>query len=342
MIYDVIIVGSGPAGLTAAIYAVRAQLSVLVLEKEYMSGGQMLNTYEVDNYPGLPGIGGFELGVKFREHAEKLGVKFINIEVRHIGEERNPFFREGAPEGDAAAGNGAAGNVGAGNGAAGDVAAGEHVWVLNTSGEEFRARAVVLAMGAKHRLLGVPGEKELAGMGVSYCATCDGAFFKERTVAVVGGGDVAAEDALFLARGCEKVYLIHRRDELRAAPLLQEQLRACKNVEFIWDSEVTEICGDEQVESIRIRNKKDGSERTLELEGVFIAVGTRPNTEIVTNLLHLDKNGYISASEDGITEKPGIFAAGDIRTKRLRQIVTAVSDGANVITSVEAYLNRTK
>ncbi len=305
MIYDVIIVGSGPAGLTAAIYAVRAQLSVLVLEKEYMSGGQMLNTYEVDNYPGLPGIGGFELGVKFREHAEKLGVKFINIEVRHISEETAP-----------------------------------HIWVLNTSGEEFRARAVVLAMGAKHSTLGVPGEKELAGMGVSYCATCDGAFFKDRMVAVVGGGDVAVEDALFLARGCSKVYLIHRRDELRAARFLQEKLRACENVEFIWDSEVTDIRGDDQVESIRIRNKKDGSGRALEVDGVFIAVGTRPNTEIVTNLLQLDKNGYICASEDGITEKPGIFAAGDIRTKRLRQIVTAVSDGANVISSVETYLNR--
>ncbi len=335
MIYDVIIVGSGPAGLTAAIYAVRAQLSVLVLEKEYMSGGQMLNTYEVDNYPGLPGIGGFELGMKFREHAEKLGVKFINIEVRHIGEETAPHFCDGLPENNAVAEN-----VIDSKTACMNDPAREHIWGLYTSGEEFRARTVVLAMGAKHSTLGVPGEKELAGMGVSYCATCDGAFFKERAVAVVGGGDVAVEDALFLARGCSKVYLIHRRDELRAARFLQEQLRACKNVEFIWDSEVTEIRGDDQVESIRIRNKKDGSEQALEVDGVFIAVGTRPNTEIVTKLLQLDKNGYISASEDGITEKPGIFAAGDIRTKRLRQIVTAVSDGANVISSVEAYLNR--
>ncbi|MCD8014055.1 MAG: thioredoxin-disulfide reductase [Lachnospiraceae bacterium] len=305
MIYDVIIVGSGPAGLSAAIYAVRAQLSVLVLEKEYMSGGQMLNTYEVDNYPGLPGIGGFELGVKFREHAEKLGVKFINIEVRHIAEEE-----EG------------------------------RVKVLHTNREEFHAHTVILAMGARHSTLGVPGEKEFSGMGVSYCATCDGAFFKGRTVAVVGGGDAAAEDALFLARGCEKVYLIHRRDELRAAKLLQERLKKCGNVEFLWDTEVAEIRGDDQVESVKLRNKKDGSERILCLEGVFIAVGMKPNTGIVANLLHLDKNGYISASEDGITEKPGIFAAGDIRTKHLRQIVTAVSDGANVISSVEAYLNR--
>ncbi|MCD8347718.1 MAG: thioredoxin-disulfide reductase [Lachnospiraceae bacterium] len=303
MIYDVIIVGSGPAGLSAAIYAVRAQLSVLVLEKEYMSGGQMLNTYEVDNYPGLPGIGGFELGVKFREHAEKLGVKFINIEVRHIGEEEDG-----------------------------------RVKVLYTNREEFRGRALVLAMGARHSKLGVPGEKEFAGMGVSYCATCDGAFFKGRTVAVVGGGDAAVEDALFLARGCEKVYLIHRRDELRAARLLQENLKKCENVEFIWDSEVAAIRGEDQVECALIRNKKDGTERVLDLDGVFIAVGMKPNTEIVTNLLQLDKNGYICASEDGITEKAGVFAAGDIRTKHLRQIVTAVSDGANVISSVEAYL----
>ncbi|MCD7833438.1 MAG: thioredoxin-disulfide reductase [Lachnospiraceae bacterium] len=303
MIYDVIIVGSGPAGLTAAIYAVRAQLSVLVLEKEYMSGGQMLNTYEVDNYPGLPGIGGFELGVKFREHAEKLGVKFINIEVRHIGEEENG-----------------------------------RVKVLYTNKEEFRSRSLVLAMGARHSSLGVPGEKELAGMGVSYCATCDGAFFKGRTVAVVGGGDAAVEDALFLSRGCEKVYLIHRRDELRAARLLQDNLKKCENVEFIWNSEVAAIRGEDQVECAVIRNRKDGTERVMELDGVFIAVGTKPNTEIITNLLQLDKNGYICASEDGITEKPGIFAAGDIRTKHLRQIVTAVSDGANVISSVEAYL----
>jgi len=306
MLYDVIIIGSGPAGLTAAIYTVRAQLSVLVLEKEYMSGGQMLNTYEVDNYPGLPGIGGFELGVKFREHAEKLGVKFINIEVRHIAEEDDG-----------------------------------RVKVLYTNSEEFRTRAVVLAMGATNNRLGVPGEKKLAGMGVSYCATCDGAFFKGQTVAVVGGGDVAAEDALFLARGCEKVYLIHRREELRAARSLQGQLKKCENVEFLWNTEVTEIYGGEHVECLKIRNKKDGTQRSLNLEGVFIAIGTKPNTEIVTNLLQLDEKGYILASEDGITDRPGFFAAGDIRKKPLRQIVTAVSDGANAISSVEAYLNET-
>lgn len=304
MIYDLIIVGSGPAGLAAAIYAQRARLSTLVLEKEYMSGGQVVNTYEVDNYPGLPEIGGFELGMKFREHAEKLGANFVNIEVRHIGLEDEGRIK-----------------------------------VIYTDREEYRARTLVLAMGAKHRMLGLPGEKRLAGMGVSYCATCDGAFFKGRTTAVVGGGDVAVEDALFLARGCSKVYLIHRRDELRAAAVLQEQLKKCENVEFIWNSEISGIEGDDHLECLRLVDKQTGEERMLDADGLFIAVGTVPNTAFITNLLQLDENGYIVAGEDGKTNVPGIFAAGDVRTKQLRQIVTAVSDGANAITSVQAYLN---
>ncbi len=304
MIYDLIIVGSGPAGLAAAIYAQRAKLSALVLEKEYMSGGQVVNTYEVDNYPGLPEIGGFELGMKFREHAEKLGASFLNIEVRHIGLE---------DEG--------------------------HVKVIYTDQEEYRARALILAMGAKHRMLDLPGEKRLTGMGVSYCATCDGAFFKGRATAVVGGGDVAVEDALFLARGCSKVYLIHRRDELRAAAVLQEQLRKCENVEFVWNTEVAGIEGDDHLECLRLKNKQTGEERMLDVDGLFIAVGTVPNTAFITNLLQLDENGYIVAGEDGRTNVSGIFAAGDVRTKQLRQIVTAVSDGANAVTSVQAYLN---
>ncbi len=304
MIYDLIIAGSGPAGLAAAIYAQRAKLSTLVLEKEYMSGGQVVNTYEVDNYPGLPEIGGFELGMKFREHAEKLGTEFLNIEVRHIGLE---------DEG--------------------------RVKVIYTDREEYRARALILAMGAKHRMLGLPGEKRLAGMGVSYCATCDGAFFKGRTTAVVGGGDVAVEDALFLARGCSKVYLIHRRDELRAAAALQEQLRKCENVEFIWNTEVAGIEGDDHLECLKLKNRQTGEEHMLDVDGLFIAVGTVPNTTFITNMLQLDENGYVVAGEDGRTNVPGIFAAGDVRTKQLRQIVTAVSDGANAVTSVQAYLN---
>lgn len=305
MIYDLIIIGSGPAGLTAAIYAQRAKLSALVIEKEYMGGGQVVNTYEVENYPGIPEIGGFELGMKFQEHAEKLGAKFVNTEIRHIGLEKN----------------------------------GE-VKVLYTDAEEYRAHSVILAMGAHHRMLQVPGEQELAGMGVSYCATCDGAFFKGRTVAVAGGGDVAVEDALFLARLCEKVYLIHRREELRAAASLQESLKQCSNVEFIWNTEVVEIEGEESIECLKLRSKLDGSERMLDVDGLFVAVGIVPNTGIVTNLLQVDENGYIAAGEDCATSVPGIFAAGDIRTKPLRQIVTAAADGANAVTSAQAYLNQ--
>ena len=304
MIYDVIIIGAGPAGLTAAIYAQRANLSCLVMEKEYMSGGQVVNTYEVDNYPGISGIGGFELGMKFHEHAEKMGASFINIEARHIGLEEDGKIK-----------------------------------VVYTDDEEYRARTVILAMGAAYRKLGVSGEDTLSGMGVSYCATCDGAFFKNRQVAVVGGGDVAAEDALFLARGCEKVYLIHRRDSLRAAPILQNKLRECENIEIIWNTVVTEIVGENHLGCLKLNHLDTGEEEMLHVEGVFIAVGTVPNTQIVDKVLTLDDNGYVNADETGVTEIPGIFVAGDIRTKQLKQIVTAVSDGANAIESVQKYLN---
>lgn len=304
MIYDVIIIGAGPAGLTAAIYAQRANLTSLVLEKEYISGGQVVNTYEVDNYPGLPGTGGFELGMKFHEHAEKMGASFINIEARHLGLEDEGRIK-----------------------------------VVYTDGEEYRARTVILAMGASYRKLGVPGEAELAGTGVSYCATCDGAFFKNRKVAVVGGGDVAVEDALFLAKGCEKVYLIHRRDELRAAAALQKKLKECGNVEFIWNTTVSRIVGDDHVECLELKKKDSEEERVVDVDGVFIAVGTVPNNGIVTNLLQIDENGSIPADETCKTEIPGVFVAGDLRKKQLRQIVTAVADGANAVNSVQNYLN---
>lgn len=300
-LYDLIIVGSGPAGLAAAIYAQRARLSTLVIEKEYISGGQVVNTYEVDNYPGLPGINGYELGVKFREHANQLGAEFVTAEVK-------------------------------------DIIIEETVKQIVTADETYRARAVILAMGAVHRELGVPGEKELSGMGVSYCATCDGAFFRGRTVAVVGGGDVAVEDAIFLARGCEKVYLIHRRDALRAAKSLQERLFACENVEVIWDTVVTGISGEDHVESIRMENKKTGEKRVMDMDGVFVAVGVLPSSGLARGKVETDEGGYILAGEDGATSCPGIFAAGDIRRKPLRQIVTAVADGANAVTAVQEYL----
>ena len=300
-IYDLIILGSGPAGLAAAIYAQRARLGTLTLEKEYISGGQVMNTYEVDNYPGLPGIGGFELGMKFREHADQLGAEFKVAEVKHILIE-------------------------------------DTVKKVETTEGTFSAKALILAMGAKHRQLGVSGEKELSGMGVSYCATCDGAFFKGRTVIVVGGGDVAVEDAIFLARICEKVYLVHRRDELRAAKSLQEKLFSCDNVEILWDFAVTQISGEDHVEAVKLQNTKTQERKNLPVDGVFVAVGIAPNSEVLRNVVELNEQGYVIAAEDGVTNVDGIFAAGDIRTKMLRQIVTATSDGANAVTSVQNYL----
>ncbi|MEG1847093.1 MAG: thioredoxin-disulfide reductase [Lachnospiraceae bacterium] len=298
--YDLIIVGSGPAGLTAAIYAQRAKLNTLVIEETGVSGGQVLTTYEVDNYPGLPGISGYELGTKMREHADKLGAGFIDGCVSGIKDEGKTK-------------------------------------IVETSADSYETKAVIIATGASHAKLGVAGEEELTGMGVSYCATCDGAFFKNKTVAVVGGGDVAVEDAIFLARFCHKVYVIHRRDELRAAQILREALLRLPNVEMIWDSKVINIEGEEQVQAIRIQNVKTEAVTQLELQGVFVAVGIHPNTEAFLPLLKANDKGYIVADEMGITNVPGIFVAGDARMKSLRQIVTAVADGANAVTSVQEY-----
>ena len=302
--YDLIIIGSGPAGLAAAIYAQRAKLNTLVIERAMVSGGQVLNTYEVDNYPGVPGIGGYELGMKFREHADKLGALFAEDEVVRVEDE------------------------GAGK-------------VKRVVGEKdtYEAKSLILATGAHHRLLEVPGEKELSGAGVSYCATCDGAFFRNKVTAVIGGGDVAVEDAIFLARMCSKVYVIHRRNELRAAKSLQEKLFSLDNVEMVWDSVAEEICGEGQVDSLKISNVKTGEKRTLSLQGVFIAVGITPESQAFEGLVEMEK-GYIKAGEDCATSAPGIFAAGDVRKKNLRQIITAAADGANAVTSAEHYLTR--
>lgn len=315
-IYDLVILGSGPAGLGAAIYAQRAELKTLVIEKEMVSGGQVLTTYEVDNYAGLPGIGGFDLGMKFREHADKLGAEFVE-DVAICIEDADAAELEMV---QAAA-------VGAG--------------LKKIVGENgtYYTKTVIIASGAQHRKLGVPGEEELVGMGVSYCATCDGAFFKNKTTAVVGGGDVAIEDAIFLGRICEKVYLIHRRDELRGAKSLQKKLMEMENVEVLWDTVVDSINGEYKVNSLSLSNKKTGEQKELVVDGVFIAVGISPNTEVFKGTVEMDNGGYIVAGEDGTTSVPGIFAAGDVRTKQLRQIITAVADGANCVTSVERYLN---
>ena len=287
-IYDLIIIGSGPAGLAAAVYAQRAKLDTLVVEKAMVSGGQVLTTYEVDNYPGLPGIGGYDLGLKFREHADRLGARFVEDEVLKIED--------------------------GGRGAVKSVVC---------QGNTYEARALILATGAVHRKLGVPGEEE--------------AFFRNKVTAVIGGGDVAVEDAIFLARMCSKVYLIHRRNELRAAKSLQENLLSLDNVEVIWDTVADSINGDGMVKSLSLTNVKDGQKRELEVQGVFIAVGISPESRAFEGLVDMD-HGYIRAGEDAATSAPGIFAAGDVRTKPLRQIITAAADGANAITSVERYL----
>ena len=302
-IYDLIIIGSGPAGMCAAIYAGRAEIKTLLLEKNPMGGGQIVNTYEVDNYPGLPGINGFDLGTKMSEHVDRFAVDRKEAEVLSAD-------------------------------LSGDVKK------IHTDQGDFEAKTVLITSGNSPRKLGVPGEEELTGMGVSYCATCDGAFFRNRVAVVVGGGDVAVEDAIFLARGCSKVYLIHRRNELRAAKVLQTALFAMDNAEVVWDSVVESIGGKDQVESVRVRNVKDNTVTELATSAVFVAVGTQPNSAFyLSSGLELDANGYIVAGEDCKTSIPGVFAAGDVRTKRLRQVSTAVGDGANAITSVlEALL----
>ncbi len=300
--YDLIIIGAGPAGLSAAVYGRRAGFELLVVEQTPMGGGQVVDTYEVDNYLGMPGINGFDLAQKFRGHADGLGAVFQSGRVTAVRDE------------------------------------GAYKVVETADGSSYEARALILAGGAEHAKLGVPGEEEHRGQGVSYCATCDGAFFKKRDVAVVGGGDVAVEDAVYLSRFCRKVYLIHRRDSLRAAKSLQEKLFACENVEVIWNSTLQKITGTDLVEGICIRTKGEETERELAVDGVFIAVGMRPRTEIFRETLACDEGGYLIAGEDCATNVPGIFAAGDIRTKVLRQIVTAVSDGACAVASVERYL----
>ena len=300
--YDLVIIGSGPAGLSAAVYAKRACLDVVVLEKEPMGGGQMIYTQEVDNYLGLPETNGFDLAQKFEQHAKALEVPFISDEVDNVEKNTDGTWK-----------------------------------ITGASGTVYETKTVLLATGAGHRKLGVPGEETLAGAGVSYCATCDGAFFRNKTVAVVGGGDVALEDALYLAAGCEKVYLIHRRQELRGTKVLQEQVANEPKITFLPDTVVKEICGEQMVDHLVIANTGTGEEKELPVSGIFIAVCMNPQTDAVASVLDLD-HAYVRAGEDGVTEQPGLFVAGDVRTKKLRQIVTAVADGANSVTSIVEYL----
>ena len=306
--YDLVIVGSGPAGLSAAVYAKRAGLNMIIIEKNPVSGGQIIDTYEVDNYLGIPGVNGFDLGMKFREHADKLGAEFVDGVVTGI---------ECVSEGS-------------------DTKA--PVFKVVTEDSSYETHTVLLATGAHHSKLGIPGEEEYIGKGVSYCATCDGACYRGKVTAVNGGGDVAVEDAIFLARFCSKVYLIHRRDELRATKILQEELFGLDNVEVIWDSVVKEIDGEDKVTHLQIENVKNKEMKKLDVDGIFVAIGIHPSTDLFADIVELDEKGYVIAGEDCATSKAGVFVAGDSRQKRLRQIVTAVADGANAVTAVQDFL----
>ena len=293
--YDILIVGSGCAGLSAAVYASRAKLNFAVIEKEYMGTGQIAFTEKVDNYLGYYGIDGFSLGEKFREHAESLGTEFIEGEVAGFEKSENGWN------------------------------------VILSDGNIFHAKAVIYAAGSHPKTLDIAGEKEFSGRGVSYCALCDGAFFSEKTVVVIGGGDTALEDALYLSNLAEKVYLVHRRDKFRANRSLQEKISETSNIHVVFNAVPVEILGSDSVNNIKII--QDNEEKMLNTDGVFIAVGTVPNTEPVKKTTDIDSRGYIIAGEDCITSAENFFAAGDVRTKNLRQVITAAADGANAVMS---------
>ena len=300
--YQLIIIGGGPAGLSAGLYATRARLSTLLIERA-IPGGQIINAELVENYPGFPqGISGAELGSLMEQQATKYGLEIIMAEVEGV-----------------------------------EVGEGEKI--VHTSEGQYRAKALIIAGGSEHGKLGVPGEEELRGRGVSYCATCDGAFFKDQVIAVVGGGNVAINDALFLTRFASKVIVIHRRDQLRATKILGEGALARPKIEFLWDTVVESIGGDGQVRELGLRNVKTGTESKLEVSGIFVAVGLRPNTGYLEGVVALSPEGFILVNDQMETGVPGVFAAGDIRAGSARQVSSAVGDGATAAISAERYLS---
>ncbi len=302
---DLIIIGAGPAGLTAGLYAARARLKTLMLEK-LSPGGQVLMTDWVENYPGFPdGISGFELMDKMRRQAEKFGLDIKSTEVSRL-----------------------------------DVL--KEKQILATDNGNLESKAIILACGATPQRLGIEGESLLTGKGVSYCATCDGPFYREQEVAVIGGGDTAVEEALFLTKFASKIYLVHRRDKLRATKLLQERAWSEEKIEIIWDSIPKRIVGEAGVEGIDLKNVKTGEESHLPVQGVFVFIGYRPNNELVKNLLELDERGFVVTNKFMETSEVGVFAAGDVRSKLLRQISTAVGDGATAAFAAERYLESLK
>ena len=301
IVYDMIIVGGGPGGYTSALYAARAGFNVLVLEK-FSAGGQMALTHQIDNYPGFEdGIDGFSLADKMKKQAERFGARSENAEVIKVNLTVNP--KE-----------------------------------IETAKGTFLSKTVLLASGANPRELGVDKETELIGRGVAYCASCDGMFYRGKTVVVVGGGNTAAADAILLSRIAKKVIIVHRRDTLKATRIYHEPLMNAENVEFKWDSTVTELLYEDKITGVKIKNVKTGEESIIDCDGVFVSVGRKPATDFLGSQLDLDENGYIIADETTKTSIPGVYAVGDIRTKQLRQVVTAVSDGAMAVHSAEEYL----
>lgn len=301
-IYDMVILGGGPGGYTAALYAARAGLDVVVLER-LSAGGQMALTSMIDNYPGFPeGVDGFELGMKFQEQAERFGAVTEYAEVKSLDLRAEPK-------------------------------------VVSTSEGDYFARTVVIATGAGPRKLGLDGEERLSGRGIHYCAHCDGMFYRDKVVAIVGGGNSAAAEAAFLSRIAKKVILIHRRDTLRATKIYHEPLKKLQNLEFRWNSAVTEILGENRLSGIRVENLLSGKSEELQVDALFVSIGRKPATALVEGQLAL-QNGYIIAGEDTKTDLPGVYAVGDLRTKALRQIITAAADGANAAAAAEEYLSQ--
>lgn len=301
--YDIVILGAGPAGLTAAIYATRSLRKVAVVEKG-VPGGQIAMTDLIENYPGFPeGISGPELMQKFEEQAKKFGTEFINLftvkEIQLDGQEKT---------------------------------------IISTDGRQIRAKSIIIATGQNPRSLNVPGESEYTGRGVSYCATCDGAFFKDKKVAVVGGGNSAIQEALYLTRFAKSVTVIHRRDQLRADKILQDRAFKNEKIDFLWNSVVEEIKGDNLLRSVVVKNVKTGELKEYEFDGLFIYIGYQPNTEFLKGLVELDENGYVVTDEKLETNVPGIFACGDVRRNALKQVSVAVGEGAVAAISAEHYL----
>ncbi len=302
---DVLIIGAGPAGLSAAIYVERAGKHAVCLEAMTV-GGQIVNTPEIANYPGIKKISGFEFSMGLYEQATELGADIIYEQAVKIRETLNPEEKG--------------------------------FTVLTESGKEFEAKTVIIATGAKNRLLGIDKEESLTGRGVSYCATCDGAFFRGKDVAVNGGGNTALEDALFLTNYCNKVYIIHRRDEFRGEPKNVEAVKSKENVEFVLDSTIDELKGDRNLEAVVVKNKNSGELREIPVAGLFIAIGQEPDNVAFADVTSIDEKGYIRADESCMTETPGIFVAGDCRTKAVRQLTTAASDGAVAALAACAYI----